>query len=198
MEYFTFLTPSRIKIMTNKSHLSYLNINDVWLIIKDKTFHYVRISKKEMNKIKTIIDNTKDYINTNTNTNTNTNDLKEKKEDIIEQIELIIQTHMHDKYVPSYLNQEEESNEIGEWWIKWLFQCFEINILPYIHSKKYTSKQFFRLFKHYLYRLSTEEQQTLFYITETILGGESLNLISSQFNDWILKNTYRPPIYLRL
>ena len=117
-------------------------------------------------------------------------------EDCLEQIELMIQTHYYDKSSSNQCLQKEQSildhttqNEEGTWWVKWLKHLFQTKIKPNLSSyslETCSTYQFFIYFRDYLTILSEEEQQTLFYITETILGGYSLEHISNNFKNWLL------------
>lgn len=206
------------KIRLGGREIDLTNMNDLWTYICFYTKYNLRLSSKEVEKLNSLrlkcsnllyeynqlnIQREWNELKINNHSNKDVKEdvkeeLKNAKEDIVEEIELLIQKHMYDRIPTSnfllkdnqILNSSCNSND-GSEWFRWLFKCFHTTIYPLLNEnkrKRINLYKFFIYYRMYLDYLSDEEKQSLFYITETILGGKSLKQISLSLSDWIGKN----------
>ncbi len=84
----------------------------------------------------------------------------------------------------SYSPPIPENNLKGTRWIKYLFDVY----LKYGGGRHVTSIEFFNSMKDKWGKLTDKETLEISHITDKILGGISLELISSNLNNWLVNN----------
>jgi hypothetical protein len=84
----------------------------------------------------------------------------------------------------SYAPTSQEKTEEGTWWIRYLFDIY----LKYGGKKGVTSIEFFNSIKDNWEKLKDDETIEISYITDNILGGYSLQHISTNLLKWLRIN----------
>jgi hypothetical protein len=83
-----------------------------------------------------------------------------------------------------YTPTHKENTEEGIWWVRCLFDTY----LKYEGKRGVTSIEFFNLIKDNWEKLEDEETINISYITDNILGGFSLEHISTNLLLWLRAN----------